>query len=70
MRLWYVAGGDSIPMALENRRNLGVEVINCQECGKPFSIAHADDPSQLSMCVFCRLQHSSRVSSRSKDMSR
>ena len=36
------------------------------ECGKSFSIAHADIPSQFSTCVFCRLQHSSR----SKDMSR
>ncbi|XP_048255050.1 WD repeat-containing protein 88-like [Haliotis rufescens] len=56
VRLWNVEDTDKIPVVLENRKSIGLKVIKCSTCSKPFSIAQLDNFRDLTLCVFCRLQ--------------
>ncbi|XP_038069931.1 WD repeat-containing protein 88-like [Patiria miniata] len=56
IRLWNIENSDNIPVVLENKKSMGLKIVKCNDCGKPFSISQLDDPQELKMCVFCRLQ--------------
>lgn len=58
VRLWNIEDSDNIPMVLENKRNMGLRIVQCTECGKPFSITQLDIhnlSNSTMVCVFCRL---------------
>ncbi|XP_033117189.1 WD repeat-containing protein 88-like [Anneissia japonica] len=56
IRLWNIANSDKIPLVLENKRNMGLQIVKCQHCGKPFSISQVESSGRVDMCVFCRMQ--------------
>ncbi|XP_072169005.1 uncharacterized protein [Diadema setosum] len=58
VRLWHIGDSDRIPVVMENKMNMGLKIIKCDECGKPFSIAQLENVRESHMCVFCRLQSS------------
>eukprot|EP00058_Branchiostoma_floridae_P026803 XP_002612294.1 hypothetical protein BRAFLDRAFT_122527 [Branchiostoma floridae] len=60
MRLWNIEDTDHIPFVLEQRRAIGLKMVNCEQCGKAFSIAQLEDARELSLCVFCRLAQPNR----------
>ncbi|XP_072014415.1 WD repeat-containing protein 88-like [Amphiura filiformis] len=55
VRLWNIEHSDTIPSVMENKRSMGLRIIKCTECSKPFSIAQLDITSDNMLCVFCRL---------------
>nr|CAB3267734.1 WD repeat-containing protein 88-like [Phallusia mammillata] len=55
IRVWNIEAADHIPAVIENRRAMGLKIVQCEKCSKPFSIAQCDDPLEISTCVFCRL---------------
>ncbi|XP_013396959.1 WD repeat-containing protein 88-like [Lingula anatina] len=55
VRLWNVEDSDELPVVMENKRTIGVKIITCTECGKPFSMMQAED-AKSKKCVFCRMQ--------------
>ncbi|XP_066290406.1 WD repeat-containing protein 88-like isoform X3 [Branchiostoma lanceolatum] len=60
MRFWNIEDTDHIPFVLEQRRAIGLKMVNCEQCGKAFSIAQLEDARELSLCVFCRLAQPNR----------
>ncbi|XP_071823750.1 WD repeat-containing protein 88-like [Apostichopus japonicus] len=63
LRVWNVSDSDSIPVVLESKRSMGLRIVKCKECRKPFSISQLEDATVQHMCVFCRLQASRNVPS-------
>ncbi|BFZ13208.1 hypothetical protein BsWGS_16247 [Bradybaena similaris] len=55
LRLWNISEADKIPIVLENKKTVGVKVIKCSRCGKPFSMSQLDSFRDITVCVFCRL---------------
>nr|XP_026696028.1 WD repeat-containing protein 88-like [Ciona intestinalis] len=55
VRVWNIQAADQIPAVLEHRKTMGLKIVVCEKCSKPFSIAMLEDPQDLSICVFCRL---------------
>ncbi|XP_006814155.1 uncharacterized protein LOC102806393 [Saccoglossus kowalevskii] len=55
VRLWNIEDSDNIPLVMENKRSMGLKIVKCGTCGKPFSISQLEDPSEFKVCVFCRL---------------
>ncbi|XP_076822952.1 WD repeat-containing protein 88-like [Clavelina lepadiformis] len=55
IRLWNIEEADHIPAVIENRRAMGLKIVKCEKCSKPFSIAQLEDPADIGICVFCRL---------------
>lgn len=62
VRMWNIESSDDIPVVLEHRKNIGLRIVQCQNCSKPFSIAQLDDELNHKYCVFCRLEHPSEFS--------
>ncbi|XP_041455623.1 WD repeat-containing protein 88-like [Lytechinus variegatus] len=58
VRLWHIGDSDKIPVVMENKMNMGLKIIKCDECGKPFSITQLENVRETHMCVFCRMQAS------------
>lgn len=58
VRLWHIGDSDRIPVVMENKMNMGLKIIKCDECGNPFSISQLEDIRETHMCVFCRLNAS------------
>ncbi|XP_064598911.1 WD repeat-containing protein 88-like [Liolophura sinensis] len=58
VRLWNIAESDKIPVVLENRRSIGLKMVKCNQCGKPFSMGQMESLRDVTLCVFCRLQQS------------
>ncbi|KAK3592529.1 hypothetical protein CHS0354_039876 [Potamilus streckersoni] len=56
IRMWNIEDSDKIPVVLEKRKAVGLKIIKCQNCGKPFSMAQLENFRDLTICVFCRLQ--------------
>ncbi|KAK3733986.1 hypothetical protein QZH41_009841 [Actinostola sp. cb2023] len=59
VRLWNIESSDDIPVVLEHRKNIGLRIVNCQSCSKPFSITQLEEADNAKFCVFCRLEHPS-----------
>ncbi|XP_041376182.1 WD repeat-containing protein 88-like [Gigantopelta aegis] len=57
VRMWNIEDSDKIPAVLENRKSIGLKVISCTRCKKPFSMSQVDNFRELALCVFCRLQN-------------
>ncbi|KAK2492496.1 hypothetical protein MC885_007929, partial [Smutsia gigantea] len=56
LRLWNIEEIDQIPLVIENRKALGLEVKQCEGCDRPFSTYENDVFSEtVSKCVFCRM---------------
>ncbi|RUS84992.1 hypothetical protein EGW08_007237 [Elysia chlorotica] len=55
VRLWNIEESDKIPIVLENKKSVGIKVIKCSKCGKPFSMAQMESFRDVTVCVFCRL---------------
>lgn len=60
IRLWNIEKCERIPAVIENKKAMGLKIIQCEECGKPFTLANWDDPELITKCVFCRLASPSR----------
>lgn len=56
IRVWNIESSDDIPVVLQNKLNIGLQMLQCSKCGKPFSISQAQDPDSIKYCVFCRLK--------------
>ncbi|EDO40174.1 predicted protein, partial [Nematostella vectensis] len=59
VRLWNIESSDDIPVVLEHRKNIGLRIVQCISCSKPFSIAQLEESDNVKYCVFCRLEHPS-----------
>lgn len=55
VRLWNIEDSDKIPVVLEKKRAIGIKIIKCEKCGKPFSMAQLEDYRDITACVFCRV---------------
>lgn len=55
IRLWNLEESDQIPMVLENKKAVGVKVVKCSKCAKPFSLSQLESFQDITVCVFCRL---------------
>ncbi|ESO98357.1 hypothetical protein LOTGIDRAFT_203725 [Lottia gigantea] len=60
VRVWNIEDTDKIPVVLENRKSIGLKVIKCSKCGKPFSMAQSDTFGDVTVCVFCRVVNPSQ----------
>lgn len=55
VRLWNIEDSDKIPVVMENKRAMGIKIVKCEQCGKPFSMAQMEQYQDLTKCVFCRV---------------
>ncbi|XP_039253122.1 small ribosomal subunit protein RACK1-like [Styela clava] len=55
VRMWNIENADHIPAVVESRHAMGLKIMQCEKCGKSFSIAQLEDVVDTSICVFCRL---------------
>jgi len=62
VRVWNIENSDEIPVVLQNKKNIGLQILQCFECNKQFSIAQAQDTASVKYCVFCRLEFQNRSS--------
>ncbi|CAG5116079.1 unnamed protein product [Candidula unifasciata] len=60
LRLWNISEADQIPIVLQNKKTVGVKVIKCSRCGKPFSMSQLESFRDITVCVFCRLTNPSK----------
>ncbi|XP_017313872.1 WD repeat-containing protein 88 isoform X2 [Ictalurus punctatus] len=58
VRLWNIEQHESIPAVRESRRAHGHEphILQCEECGKVFSLSCLEKVNFITKCVFCRLK--------------
>ncbi|XP_066206303.1 WD repeat-containing protein 88 [Saccopteryx leptura] len=57
MRLWNIEEIDQIPLVMQNKTALGLNVKQCEECDRPFSVYESDVFSEtVTKCVFCRME--------------
>ncbi|XP_027030056.1 WD repeat-containing protein 88 [Tachysurus fulvidraco] len=58
VRLWNIEQHESIPTVRESRKAHGHEplILQCEECGKVFSLSHLEKANFITKCVFCRLK--------------
>ncbi|XP_065064883.1 WD repeat-containing protein 88-like [Rhopilema esculentum] len=56
LRIWNIERSEDIPIVLQNKLSIGLQMLKCQKCGKMFSISKAQDPDSFKFCVFCRLK--------------
>ncbi|XP_057292299.1 WD repeat-containing protein 88-like [Hydractinia symbiolongicarpus] len=61
LRFWDIENSDEIPVILQNKKNIGLRLLQCQGCTKQFSIAQAQDALSIKYCVFCRLERQSAL---------
>jgi len=61
MRAWSIEKSEDIPAVLQNKLSMGLQMLECQKCGKMFSISKVQDPESFKYCVFCRLKEPIRV---------
>ncbi|XP_039618408.1 WD repeat-containing protein 88-like [Polypterus senegalus] len=54
LRLWNTENLHYIPSVIESQKTVGLKIVMCKECGKPFSINQMEDLEIISRCVFCR----------------
>ncbi|XP_019391390.1 PREDICTED: WD repeat-containing protein 88 isoform X1 [Crocodylus porosus] len=54
LRLWNIENADHIPAVIENRKR-GSQIVQCEDCEKPFSLLQCNDSGVVTKCVFCRL---------------
>ncbi|CAG2206880.1 WD repeat-containing protein 88-like [Mytilus edulis] len=57
IRIWNVEEADKLPVVLERRKAIGLKIIKCTMCGKPFSLTSLETYKDVSVCVFCRMQN-------------
>ncbi|KAK3086475.1 hypothetical protein FSP39_018946 [Pinctada imbricata] len=57
IRMWNIGDSDKIPMVLERRKAIGLQIIRCSVCGKPFSLTQMESFRDNTVCVFCRLKN-------------
>lgn len=55
IRIWNVEEADKLPVVLERRKAIGLKIIKCSVCGKPFSMSQLENYKDVSICVFCRM---------------
>lgn len=63
VRLWNIEDSDKIPVVLEKKRAIGIKIIKCDKCGKPFSMAQLEDYKDVTACVFCRVHTAEKTMS-------
>uniref|UniRef100_A0A8C6V0H8 WD repeat domain 88 n=1 Tax=Neogobius melanostomus TaxID=47308 RepID=A0A8C6V0H8_9GOBI len=58
IRLWDTENIDEIPAVMEQKKTqgIGVHILKCEECGKPFPVSRLQSSELLTKCVFCRLK--------------
>jgi len=56
VRYWDIQKSDEIPVVLQNKKNIGLRLLTCQNCHKQFSITQIQDADSIQYCVFCRLE--------------
>eukprot|EP00112_Aurelia_sp_Birch-Aquarium-sp1_P013051 Seg2754.6 transcript_id=Seg2754.6/GoldUCD/mRNA.D3Y31 product="WD repeat-containing protein 88" protein_id=Seg2754.6/GoldUCD/D3Y31 len=56
IRVWNIERSEDIPIVVQNKLSIGVQMMKCRKCNKPFSISNAQDPESIKYCVFCRLK--------------
>ncbi|XP_033754028.1 WD repeat-containing protein 88-like [Pecten maximus] len=57
IRIWNVEDSDKIPVVMERKKAIGLKIIKCGKCGKPFSMTQLESFRDVSVCVFCRLKN-------------
>ncbi|KAM9494111.1 WD repeat-containing protein 88-like [Clarias gariepinus] len=62
VRLWNIEQHENIPAVRESRRAHGYEphILQCEECGKAFSLSRLEKVHFITTCVFCRLKTTHR----------
>ncbi|XP_066438707.1 WD repeat-containing protein 88 isoform X2 [Eleutherodactylus coqui] len=55
VRLWNLENYEEIPAVIENKKAIGSRLSKCEECEKPFPVAHWDNANVIAKCFFCRL---------------
>ncbi|KAL5021243.1 hypothetical protein ScPMuIL_000398 [Solemya velum] len=60
VRMWSIQESDTLPVVLEKRKAIGLQILKCSECGKPFSMSQLESFRDVRLCVFCRLQDTNR----------
>ncbi|XP_020790197.2 WD repeat-containing protein 88-like [Boleophthalmus pectinirostris] len=58
IRMWDIENIDEIPAVMEQKKTqgIGVHILKCEECGKPFPVSRLQTSELLTKCVFCRLK--------------
>uniref|UniRef100_A0A087X5V2 Uncharacterized protein n=1 Tax=Poecilia formosa TaxID=48698 RepID=A0A087X5V2_POEFO len=58
VRLWDVQNVEQIPevMQIKSGEGTGVQILKCEECGRPFPVSRLLTSDLLTRCVFCRLK--------------
>ncbi|XP_071256497.1 WD repeat-containing protein 88-like [Salvelinus alpinus] len=62
VRLWNTEHSEEIPAVIETRKaqGMGYHILQCEECGKDFSISRLENSDLVTKCVFCRLKTETR----------
>ncbi|XP_031668815.1 WD repeat-containing protein 88 isoform X1 [Oncorhynchus kisutch] len=62
VRLWNIEHSEEIPAVIETRKaqGMGYHILQCEECGKAFSISRLENSDLVTKCVFCRLKTETR----------
>nr|XP_046204793.1 WD repeat-containing protein 88-like [Oncorhynchus gorbuscha] len=60
VRLWNIEHSEDIPAVIETRKAQGYHILQCEECGKAFSISRLENSDLVTKCVFCRLKTETR----------
>ncbi|XP_076855355.1 WD repeat-containing protein 88-like isoform X2 [Brachyhypopomus gauderio] len=62
VRVWNMEQSEHIPAVIETRaaQGMGFQILQCEECGKPFSVSRMENTNLVTKCVFCRLKAPTR----------
>jgi WD40 repeat protein len=57
LRLWDIEDSDNMSVLHggDQKKNAGVKVTTCRECGKPFGVSQGETGDLANICVFCLL---------------
>ena len=62
LHAWDIKNKDIIPMFLDQKKTLGINLVKCELCGKEFSLSAQDTETDTNkMCVFCRMKTPSQA---------
>ncbi|XP_024858223.2 WD repeat-containing protein 88 [Kryptolebias marmoratus] len=58
VRFWDIENIEEIPevMQIKSTEGTGIQILQCEECGKPFLVSRLLTSDLLTQCVFCRLK--------------
>lgn len=59
---WDIKNRDTIPIFLNQKKTLGLNLVKCELCGKEFSLSAQETETQANKtCVFCRMKTPSQA---------